>query len=303
MATRRYGYRVLLTALVLGIPLSGWAVAQETASRGELSQTLETAGLSPEAKTLVQEKAVEAIRAGVPEREVAGLVQRGVGRGVPAPELARLLDVVTEAKRQDLPVGSVLDKVKEGLAKRAFPDRIVAVTSRISRELATSRDLVRQAERQGVRVETAGERERAIEAVADALGRGVPPREVEELSRQVARSSRREATMSRLGVGAQVTADLVSMGLSPRDASETVAAALSRGLNQHDVERLRQGLARELRRGGSPEEGARRLREEIRSGRREDRPDRDQDRDRGRDRERGGREGRQEKGDRSSDRH
>ncbi|HMC82509.1 MAG TPA: hypothetical protein VKL61_04685 [Candidatus Polarisedimenticolia bacterium] len=278
-------------ALILGISLSGWAIAEETASRGELlSRTLETADLSSEAKALVRAKAVETIRVGIPESEVAGLVQRGVGRGVEAGELGRLLEVVAEAKRQGLPVGPVLDKVKEGLAKRVPPERIVSVASRISEELVTSRDLIRQAERDGVRVKKARERERAIEAVADALGRGISPGEVQELSRHV---SRREGAMSRLEMAAKVTADLVSMGLVPREASGTVAAALSEGLSRRDVERLPEGLARELRRGSSPEEGARRLREEIRSGRRDDRPGLDQDKDRGPDRDRRRREARE----------
>src|SRR5206468_5976153 len=131
-------------------------------------------------------------------------------RGVQPAELARLLDVLAQAKRQDLPIEPVLDKMKEGIAKRIPPARIAAVASRLSGELATSRDLVRRAEREGIRVEATGERERATQAVADALGKGVPPKEKTDLSRQVARSGER-ATMSRLEVGAQTTGDLVSM--------------------------------------------------------------------------------------------
>ena len=273
MTTRK---SVVLTALVLGIALNGRAVADQ----GELARTLESAELSSEAKALVRDKALEAVRLGLSEGDVAELIRRGVRRGLQAGDLAPLLEVVAEVKRQDLPVGPVLDKVKEGLAKGVPPERIGTAASRISRELATARDLIRQAEREGVRVEKARTREKAIKAVADALGRGVPPREVEKLSRHVASSAPREGAMSLLDEGVEVTADLVSMGLSPESAAETVAAAISQGLGRHDIERLRKGLARELKHGASPEEGARRLREEIRAGRREDRPDRDQDGDR-----------------------
>ena len=281
MTTRKHGPRAVLTALVVGLALNGWAIAHGADQRGQLSRTLETAGLSSEAKALVRDKALEAVRLGVAEGEVAELVQRGVGRGLQAGDLARLLEVVAEVKRNDLPVGPVLDKVKEGLAKRVPAERIVRAASRISSELATARDLIRQAEREGVRAEKARKREKAIEAVADALGRGVPPSEVAKLSRQVASSARREGAMSLLDEGIEVTADLVSMGLSPQNATETVAAAISQGLGRHDIERLRKGLARELKRGASPEEGARRLREEIRSGRQEDRLGQDHDGDRG----------------------
>jgi hypothetical protein len=99
-----------------------------------------------------------------------------------------------------------------------------------------------------------------VEAVADVLGRGVPPNAVEELAQRIGGSSR-GATLARLEASTQVTADLVAMGLSPRAASETFGAALARRMNQRDIDRLRERLAQELRRGESPEDGAARLRE------------------------------------------
>ncbi len=280
METRRDRCLVMLAALLPALFLSSWALAEERAS------------LPSEGQALLREKTVEATRAGVPESDVAGIIERAVGRGVPAPEIARLLDVVTEARRQDLPVGPLLDKVKEGLAKGAPPERIVAVASRISGDLATSRDLIRRAEREGVRGEGRGDRERVVESVADAMGRGVSLKDVEELARRVAGSSPRGATLSRLEAGAQATADLVSMGLPLRDASETVGVALSHDLDRREIERLRESLARERRRGGSLEDGARRIRDEILSGRGEHQRGRDRERDRDRGRDRGGSGGR-----------
>jgi len=266
MATLRCVGIAALVLMAFGVPFVSQAIAQEAAKPGELSRTLEAANLSPEGKALLRAKGIEVVRAGVAESEVAGLIQRGVARGIQPAELVSLLEVVARAKRQDLPVGPVLDKVKEGLAKRVPAVRIAGVASRLSGELVMSRDLVRRAERDGIRVEAAGERQRATETVADALGKGVPPEEMENLSRQVARSGAR-ATMSRLEVGAQVTADLVSMGLSPREASETVGAALVRGLSRRDIEGLRERLGQAMKRGGSADAGAKHLREEIRSER------------------------------------
>src|SRR5215813_214581 len=277
MATSRFLGSAALIVMTLAVLCASEAIAQPSAKPGELSQAVEAMKLSPEGKALLRAKGTEVIRAGVAENEVAGLIQRGVGRGVPPAELVRLLDVVAQAKRQDLPVGPVLDKVKEGLAKRVPPARIAGVAERLAGELATSRDLVRRAEQKGIRVESRGERERATEAVADALGKGVSPKDLEDLSRGIAHSSER-VTMSRLQAGAQVTADLVSMGLSPRDATETVGAAVTRGLSQRDIERLRERMGQELKRGGSAENGAKRLREAIRSERPDDRSERGPDR-------------------------
>ncbi len=291
MARRRYGVIVLLSAVALSALWGTRATAQELEARGELSRVLERAELASESKALVRQKAVEAVRAGVAEHDVADLVQRGVGRNVQAPDLVRLLDVVTQAKREELPMGPVLDKVREGLAKQVLPDRIVSVAARLSGTLATSRDLVRRAERDGVRVEAPVERGQAIEAIADALGRGVPPTAVEELSRRIAGGPRERATMTRLDAGALVAADLVAMRVSPREAVETVGVALAQGLGVREVVRLRERLAQELKRGGAPDEGAARLRDEIRTERPEERREGSPERDPGRDRQWRDREG------------
>jgi uncharacterized protein (DUF2267 family) len=272
--TRKHVGIVLLIALGI-VAVGRQASAQQPSLRGELSRALESSSLSPESKGRLGSKAGELIGAGVAERDVADVIRQGTIRGVQTPELIRLLDVVAEAKRRGLPPGPVVDKIKEGLAKRVPPERIASVASRITGDLAGARDLVSRAEQAGVRVEAPGDRERAVEAVADVLGRGVPPSEVEELAGRIGRSSSRGATMSRLEASAQVTADLVAMGLSPRAASETVGAALARGMNQRDIERLRERLAQELRRGESPEDGAARLREQIHSERPETRGDHD----------------------------
>src|SRR2546428_4121205 len=268
MATLRCVGIAALFLMAFGVPFVSQAIAQEAARPAELPRAVEPASLSPGGKALLRARGIGGGRAGVAESEVAGLIQRGVPRGSEPAELVSLLEVVARAKRQDLPVGPVLDKVKEGLAKRVPAVRIAGVASRLSGELAMSRDLVRRAERDGIRVEAAGERQRATETVADALGKGVPPEEMENLSRQVARSGAR-ATMSRLEVGAQVTADLVSMGLSPREASETVGAALVRGLSRRDIEGLRERLGQAMKRGESAEAGGTQLREDIRARRAE----------------------------------
>jgi len=262
--TRKHVGIVLLIALGV-VTVGRQTSAQQPAPPGELSRALERSNLSAESKARLRSKAGELVGVGVAESDIADVIRQGAVRGVQTPELIRLLDVVGEAKHHGLPPRPVADKIKEGLAKGVPPERIVSVASRVAGYLASARDLVRRAEQAGVRVEVPSDRERAVEAVADVLGRGVPRNEVEELAGRIGASSSRGATMSRFQAGTQVTADLIAMGLSPRAASETVGAALARGMNQRDIERLRERLAQELRRGESPENGAKRLREQIRS--------------------------------------
>src|SRR5262249_60729092 len=113
--------------------------------------------------------------------------------------------------------------------------------------------------------------------VAQPRGKGSRPKELGELWRGLAGSGNGQ-TRPRLKAGARGPADLVAMGLSPHDATETVGAAVNRGLSQHDIERLRERLGQELKRGGSADTGAKRLREAIRSERPDDRSDRGPDR-------------------------
>ena len=262
MTARKHLGIVLL--IVLGVATAGrQAAAQQPAQQGELSRALERSNLSAESKARVRSKADALVGVGVAERDVADVIRQGAVRGVPASELIRLLDVVGQTKRRGLPASPVADKIKEGLAKGVPPERIESVASRIGGDLASARDIVRRAEQAGVRVGAPADRERAVEAVADVLGRGVPPDDVESLAHRMGGSSR-AATMSRLQAGAQVTGDLVSMGVSPRAASDTVGAALAQGMDQRDLERLPERFAQELRRGQSPEDGAKRLREQIR---------------------------------------
>src|SRR5262245_51053957 len=261
--TRKHLGIVLLIAL--GVTALGrQASAQQPARPGELSRVLERSNFSAESKARLRSKADELVGIGVAERDVTDVIRQGAVRGVSAAELIRLLDVVGETKRHGLPPNPVADKIKEGLAKGVPPERIGSVASRVAGDLASARDVVRRAEQAGVRVEAPAERDRAVEAVADVLGKGVPPNDVESLAHRIGGSSR-AATIARLQAGTQATGDLVSMGVSPRAASDTVGAALAQGMNQRDIERLPERLAQELRRGQTAEDGAKRLQEQIRS--------------------------------------
>src|SRR2546425_5282545 len=138
------------------------ALAQEPTKSQEVLRLLETAQLSPDGKLLIRQKAGEAMRAGVAERVVEKVIRLAVDHGVRAADLGSLLDVVAQAKRRDVPVGPVLDKVQEGLAKRVPPDRIASVASHISENLLAARQVVRRAEQDGVRVERGSERDKTV---------------------------------------------------------------------------------------------------------------------------------------------
>src|SRR5207245_10020953 len=106
MATLRCVGIAALVLMAFGVPFVSQAIAQEAARPGELSRTLEAANLSPEGKALLLAKGIEVVRAGVAESEVAGLIQRGVARGIQPAELVSQLDGVGRLTRQGSPAGS-----------------------------------------------------------------------------------------------------------------------------------------------------------------------------------------------------
>src|SRR5438876_12350518 len=104
MVTRRFVGIAVLVAMAGGALFVSHAIAQEPSKPGELSRTLDAANLSPESKVIVRAKGVDAVRAAITQADVAGLIQRGVGRGIQPVEQVRLLGVVLPSKRPDPPV-------------------------------------------------------------------------------------------------------------------------------------------------------------------------------------------------------
>lgn len=108
----------------------------------------------------------------VPEATLAELQRACREAGFTAEEFSRLLTLVTRAKLAGLPHQQLLNKLDEGLAKRAMPGRVLRALEARARVLRDAKGVVDQLIVQGW---LAPDYPLAVGLVADALGAGARP--------------------------------------------------------------------------------------------------------------------------------
>lgn len=165
-----------------------------------------------------------------PVEEKLERVRERLGSG----DAERIGEAATAARRAGVPAGPVVDKALEGLAKGVPPARLVpAVEAYVDR-------LVRAA---GVLGEDGAHPPAEIVAAADALGRGVPARELRAVGRAAGTEERAIALV--------VLGDLVEMGVPAGRAEGAVREALAAGRGGEALLQL-PGLVRRRVRAGTP---------------------------------------------------
>lgn len=204
-------------------------------------------------------------------------------------DLKALLDQVNQAGERGLPVESLANKVKEGLAKGIDPKRIDPVIRQMASRLESAHEVLQEAKGRGI---AEGNRQRALETMAEAFARGATADEVRELSR-LSQEGRHKATQEELAAGAKSLAVMKEGKISSNDGTALVGEGIKQGYRSSDL----LVLGREVKRRGSDfQEGRaslKALREQVRRGERGDRLFKDKDRG-----ESGSGSGRGDRGDR-----
>jgi hypothetical protein len=108
----------------------------------------------------------------VPEATLEELQRACREAGFTAEEFSRLMTLVTRAKLAGLPHQQLLNKLEEGLAKRAMPGRVLRALEARARVLRDAKGVVDQLIVQGW---LAPDYPLAVGLVADALGAGARP--------------------------------------------------------------------------------------------------------------------------------
>ncbi|MFO0701258.1 MAG: hypothetical protein U0236_18715 [Nitrospira sp.] len=189
-------------------------------------------------------------------------------------DVAPLLDQVNKAGEKGLPVDSLANKVKEGLAKGVEPKRIDPVLRQMTSRLESAHEVLEEAKGRGI---SEGNRQRALETMAEALARGATVDEVRELSR-LSQDGRHKATQEELAAGAKGLAVMKEGRIPSKDGTALVGEGIKQGYRASEL----LDLSREVKRRGSDfEEGRasiKALREQVRQGERSDRLFKDDDR-------------------------
>ncbi len=167
------------------------------------------------------------------------LVRQRVDRGGRADEVDLLLRRADEASAQSLPVEPVTNKIREGLAKGADPQRIDAIVRQMVANLRVSDGLVREVA-PGASV---AERRAAVILLAESLDAGVTVDEVREL-RGAGGADPRSATPDRLASSAKGLSLIKAARLSAADGRQVMAEAVRRGYRSPELVDLGRDIKR-----------------------------------------------------------
>lgn len=235
-------------------------------------------------------------------------------RGHSAEEVNQLLNQVSRAGDRGLPTEPLANKVKEGLAKGVEPRRIDPVLKQMVGNFESAKEVLQESVAKGVVDQDQGNRQRAMESLAEALGRGATVDEVRELARMGQHQGQRMSEDT-LAMGAKSLAVIKEAMIPSKDGAAVVAEGMRQGFRPSELA----DLARDIKRHGQDFREGRitteSIRDQISRGDRGDRLFRDQDRsgsgggdrggdrmDRGRDSDRGGRDDRGDRPDRGGGR-
>lgn len=190
----------------------------------------------------------------------------GSAQGRSAGEINPLLEQVNKAGERGLPTESLLNKVKEGLAKGIEPKRIDPVLQQMTSRLESAHEVLEEAKNRGV---AEGNRQRALETMAEALARGATKDEVRELSR-LSQDSRHKVTQEELAAGAKGLAVMKEGRIPSKEGTALVGEGIRQGYRPSEL----LDLSREVKRRGSDFEEGRaslqQLREQMGRGERGD---------------------------------
>ena len=185
--------------------------------------------------------------AGPLEQDLVALVRLGESQGRVPEDMKRLTDQVQRAHALGLPVESLVDKIKEGMAKRIETPRIEQRLVLMINHMKLADTLLKETGA-GKKQATTG-RDRALSVLSEALERGVTADEVRSVHRDIGEGNR-EVRPDALAYGAKGMALMKEGGLTPDESRALAATALRKGVeptNLMDLARELKGRGQELR--------------------------------------------------------
>lgn len=168
----------------------------------------------------------------LPQRDVNEIVRLGESRGLSQDDVAKMLLQASRAADRGLPPETILNKIKEGLAKGVPPSRIDPVLQDMTGKLETAKQVLGEIGGKG----KGGDR-RAMEVTAEALGRGVKPEEIRALGRS-GRGKKGGLTAESLAFGAKGLALTKEAGIPGDQGVPLISEAIRQGFKPSDLLKL-----------------------------------------------------------------
>ncbi len=164
----------------------------------------------------------------------AGAQDPRIGNRLDAPTRAAISALVDSARAQGIPIGPLMEKVDEGVAKGADGPRIVAAVRSLTVEMAG-------AHRALGTVASADE----IKAAASAMHAGVPAVELGKMKKES--KLRRSLTLP-----FTVLADIVSRGVPVQTAANAVRSLVGAGARDADINKFQKNVSEDIQQGAPP---------------------------------------------------
>lgn len=167
----------------------------------QLEQTIANSIYSEFQKSMVLNTAQNAIEKGISPEDTLSIVKGSINNEVDAYNIKKFLDTAITAKDDGISETPLINKVKEGLAKKVDERLIINVLSQKSENMKIARDLLSKNEISN------GETEEMIDILADSLANGVPE---SALGKVLKRSSEEGKSWEDVEI---VTQELATLGL------------------------------------------------------------------------------------------
>jgi hypothetical protein len=141
--------------------------------------------LSDEEKMYLSIAVYKAIEYDVPVKEIKKIIKRSVHQHKDVIKLAEVIEMLAEAKEKRLPLQPLINKIKEGIAKKIPMKKIKTVLRKEIELLRRIQKLINYAINEGLIVK---DKKRAVITIAEKIERGVPPEYIRELLMYAARN-------------------------------------------------------------------------------------------------------------------
>jgi hypothetical protein len=240
------------TIIILFILLTGSSAAFADAVDDGLGQNA-----SPQVRTSTREM----INAGIPEKDAIGITQLMTRSMFQERQILQVHQKIRETAQEGLPSGPVMNKVREGIAKKAGAEQVV-------RAMDQTRSRYSYAYRQARSLNDTGVPSPLGDAIAEGMAAGMGQGDMDQI---MARLKTRERTMTRdqiqsLATGSFAAArDMTRSGVAPTASSDVVCQALEHSWQYRDMERLRTSFM-ERARAEDAQDLARRYSHAIKNG-------------------------------------
>ncbi|MDA8215369.1 MAG: hypothetical protein M0Z64_08855 [Nitrospiraceae bacterium] len=255
--------RIFFVTIIALILVYGIAMADAEKAIEGIRHSIERSALPQEAKASLLKKASDAVNAGIQSDDIAVIINRGLYRGVDSKTIEGFIDIATKTKGQNLPVSPVLDRIQQGLSKGVPPERILNVANNLAEKLNSANTILNNLIKEGIKANSAKEREDAVLSVARAMEKVIPENIIIQAGMRV---KKHNYPISMFDRAIETLTNLVEGGMRVEQASKLVNKAMDKGYSEKDILRMEREIFSEIKEGKRMEDAARRMESAIDRG-------------------------------------